>query len=108
MKIAAQQYGFSDFRKAYEGERMAPPRAKVPEGYSLGSQRIKGFDYDIPVAVDATGAIDWNSAVCAPSGVGMRVTPKWGAANRTHSGPDHRSLTTIEGRADMSTLRDNT
>ena len=87
---------------------MAPPRAQLPQGAaSIGYERIPGFDYPIPMVKDADGRLNFNASVCVPNGVGTRVSPKWGQSIGTYGGPDHRSLTTIEGKADLSTLNDN-
>jgi hypothetical protein len=84
---------------------MAPPRYTPPTGAaSIGYQKVSGFDYDIPVALDESGRVNWNAAVCQPNGVGMRVAPKWGQRAPAGSTYDHRSLTKLEGKADLTKL----
>ena len=76
VRLAASQYGFSNFRKTYEGEKTAPARA-TSNGQAYRNVNLPGFDHAVPMPTDAAGNLAMQS-VCVPNGVGMPVKSQWG------------------------------
>lgn len=103
MRVAAEQYGMSDFRTARMGEKMAPPRSKTPSGVKLDQVTLAGAaGQGVPVYRGDDGNIIIKS-VCVPSGVTSSVRPRMGVPI-PERGPSLLRNTVFEGKTIQRTV----